>query len=140
MFVAGMSSGAALAAVMGVRHPDLVAGVFAHSGVACGAAGSPLGALGVLKRGAERAPHRSLGLSPAPEYQQDDSGGDVESCEEGHQQSDPARNTNLECQACSTAVPGAGGGASRRQWQLPGLGLRNRAPDRSLACEHSGIF
>jgi poly(hydroxyalkanoate) depolymerase family esterase len=54
VFVAGMSSGAALAAVMGLRHPDLVAGVFAHSGVACGAAASPLGALGVLKRGAER--------------------------------------------------------------------------------------
>jgi poly(hydroxyalkanoate) depolymerase family esterase len=53
VFVAGMSSGAGLAAILGVRHPDLVAGVFAHSGVACGAASSPLAALGVLAGGAD---------------------------------------------------------------------------------------
>ena len=50
----GMSAGGALAAVLGVRRPDLVAGVFVHSGVACGAASSPLTALGVMKRGADR--------------------------------------------------------------------------------------
>ncbi len=52
--VAGLSSGGGLAAVLGVRRPDLVAGVFVHSGVACGAAASPLTALGVLKSGADR--------------------------------------------------------------------------------------
>jgi poly(hydroxyalkanoate) depolymerase family esterase len=52
--VAGLSSGGGLAAVLGVRRPDLVAGVFVHSGVACGAASSPLAALGVLKSGADR--------------------------------------------------------------------------------------
>ena len=54
VFVAGLSSGGALAAVLGVRRPDLVAGVFVHSGIACGAASSPLAALGVLKSGADR--------------------------------------------------------------------------------------
>ena len=53
VFVAGMSSGGALAAALGVRRPDLVAGVFIHSGIACGAASSPYAALGVLKNGAD---------------------------------------------------------------------------------------
>ena len=53
VFVAGMSSGGALAAVLGVRRPDVVAGAFVHSGIACGAATSPLTALGVLKNGAD---------------------------------------------------------------------------------------
>jgi poly(hydroxyalkanoate) depolymerase family esterase len=53
VFVAGMSSGAGLAAALGVRRPDLVAGAFVHSGVACGAASSPLAAMGVLARGAD---------------------------------------------------------------------------------------
>ena len=52
--VAGLSSGGGLAAVLGVRRPDLVAGVFVHSGVACAAAVSPLTALTVLKSGADR--------------------------------------------------------------------------------------
>jgi len=53
VIVAGMSAGGALAAVMGVRHPELVRGVVVHSGVACGAAASPLTALGVMRRGPE---------------------------------------------------------------------------------------
>jgi hypothetical protein len=39
--------------VLGVRRPELVAGVFIHSGVACGAASSALAAFNVLKRGAD---------------------------------------------------------------------------------------
>ena len=53
VFVAGMSSGGALASVLGVREPELIAGVFVHSGIACGAASSPMAALGVLKSGAD---------------------------------------------------------------------------------------
>ena len=53
VFVAGMSAGGGLAAVLGVRRPELIAGVFIHSGVACGAASSALAALNVLKRGAD---------------------------------------------------------------------------------------
>ena len=53
VYVAGLSSGAALATVLGVRKPAAIAGVIAHSGIACGAASSPLAALGVLKKGAD---------------------------------------------------------------------------------------
>ncbi|MFO1395773.1 MAG: PHB depolymerase family esterase [Burkholderiales bacterium] len=54
VLVAGMSAGGALAAVMGVRYPHLVRGVAVHSGLACGAASSPLAALDVMKRGPDR--------------------------------------------------------------------------------------
>jgi len=50
---AGMSSGAGLAAILGLRFPGLVRGVLAHSGIACGAATSALTALAVMKRGPE---------------------------------------------------------------------------------------
>lgn len=53
VFVAGMSSGGGLASVLGVRRPDIVAGAFVHSGVACGAAASALAAFGVLRNGAD---------------------------------------------------------------------------------------
>ena len=54
VFVAGMSSGGALASALGVRRPDLVAGVFVHSGIGCGAASSPLSATQVLRTGADQ--------------------------------------------------------------------------------------
>ena len=53
VFLAGISSGAGLAAALGLRRPDVVAGAFVHSGVACGAASTPQAALGVLKSGAD---------------------------------------------------------------------------------------
>ena len=53
VYVAGLSSGAALASVIGVRKPAAIAGVIAHSGIACGAASSALAALGVLRNGAD---------------------------------------------------------------------------------------
>jgi poly(hydroxyalkanoate) depolymerase family esterase len=49
--VAGMSAGGALAAVLGVRHADLVHATVVHSGLACGAAASPMTAIAVMKRG-----------------------------------------------------------------------------------------
>lgn len=65
VFVAGLSAGGALAAVLGVRHPDVFCGVVVHSGLACGAAGSPLGATTAMARGPQadvtatgRAAHR----------------------------------------------------------------------------------
>ena len=51
VFVAGMSAGGALAAVLGVRHGGLVRGAIVHSGLACGAAASPMTALGVMRSG-----------------------------------------------------------------------------------------
>src|SRR5262245_40375004 len=53
VYVAGLSSGGALAAVLGIRKPAAIAGVIAHSGIACGAASSPMAALDVLKKGAD---------------------------------------------------------------------------------------
>lgn len=53
VFVAGLSSGGGLASALGVRRPALIAGAFVHSGIACGAASSPLTALAVLKVGAD---------------------------------------------------------------------------------------
>ena len=53
IFVAGMSAGGALAATLGMDPRQTFAGVFAHSGIAGGAASSPLAALDVLTRGAD---------------------------------------------------------------------------------------
>jgi poly(hydroxyalkanoate) depolymerase family esterase len=59
VFAAGMSAGGALAATLGVRHQELFAGVFVHSGIACGAAASSLTALDVLSHGAD-APYEQV--------------------------------------------------------------------------------
>ncbi len=48
---AGLSAGGALAAILGMRHPDLVRAVAVHSGLACGAATSPVTALRVMAQG-----------------------------------------------------------------------------------------
>ena len=54
VLVAGMSAGGAFAAVMGVRYPGLVTAVAVHSGLACGAAKSPLTAIAVMQDGPEQ--------------------------------------------------------------------------------------
>ena len=54
--VAGFSSGGALAAALGVRHPQWFAGVFVHSGIACEAAHLPTSAYDVMERGARTDP------------------------------------------------------------------------------------
>jgi poly(hydroxyalkanoate) depolymerase family esterase len=62
IFAAGMSAGGALAAVLGVQHSDVFAGVLVHSGLACGAAASPLTALDVMAHGAD-GPYEDLALA-----------------------------------------------------------------------------
>ncbi|HVF64491.1 MAG TPA: PHB depolymerase family esterase [Casimicrobiaceae bacterium] len=47
----GISAGGSLAAILGLRYPDLIGNVFVHSGVACGASASPYAALSVMQRG-----------------------------------------------------------------------------------------
>jgi poly(3-hydroxybutyrate) depolymerase len=51
VWVAGMSAGGALAAILGLRHPRIVCGVLVHSGLACGAASSPANAMKVMRQG-----------------------------------------------------------------------------------------
>jgi poly(3-hydroxybutyrate) depolymerase len=51
VFVAGLSAGGALAAILGLRHPRLVRGVHVHSGLACGAASTAAAALAVMQHG-----------------------------------------------------------------------------------------
>ena len=51
VWIVGMSAGAALAAVIGLRYPRLVRGVVSHSGLACGAASGVANALAVMQHG-----------------------------------------------------------------------------------------
>lgn len=51
IFVAGLSAGGALAATLGLRYPQLFAGVFVHSGLAGGAASRPEAAFDVMMKG-----------------------------------------------------------------------------------------
>jgi poly(hydroxyalkanoate) depolymerase family esterase len=49
--IAGISAGGALAAVMGLRYPRMVAGVAVHSGLACGAATTTMSAVNAMRQG-----------------------------------------------------------------------------------------
>ena len=51
VWVAGLSAGGSLAAILGLRHPRLVRGVLVHSGLACGAAASAATALTAMRNG-----------------------------------------------------------------------------------------
>ena len=54
ILVAGMSAGGALAAIIGVRFPNLVSAIAVHSGLACGAARGAATALSVMQRGPDQ--------------------------------------------------------------------------------------
>ena len=60
VYVAGLSSGGAAAAVMGQAYPDIYAAVGIHSGLASGAAGSMAAAFSTMRRGALRQPARTV--------------------------------------------------------------------------------
>jgi poly(3-hydroxybutyrate) depolymerase len=56
IYLAGMSAGAAMAAVVALRYPGKVAGVALHSGVVIGAAGNPRAGLRTMQQGSEAEP------------------------------------------------------------------------------------
>jgi len=58
IFLAGLSSGGALAAILAVRHPERFAAVATHSGVPCGAATSAWSAQEALRSGPNRQVER----------------------------------------------------------------------------------
>ncbi|BAN25892.1 esterase PHB depolymerase [Caballeronia insecticola] len=56
VYVAGMSAGAGLAALLAVRYPHVFAAVGLHSGVVFGEARSAIGAMDVMRRGSRTDP------------------------------------------------------------------------------------
>ena len=53
IYACGLSAGAGMAAVLALNHPELIAAIGMHSGPVFGACHTPMGALHVMRRGAE---------------------------------------------------------------------------------------
>jgi poly(hydroxyalkanoate) depolymerase family esterase len=64
VYVAGLSSGGAAAAIMAMAYPDIYAAVGIHSGLACGSAESMSAALSAMRRGSPGGPRQATHSVP----------------------------------------------------------------------------
>lgn len=65
IYVAGMSAGGAMAAVLGREYPDVFAAVGVHSGLQAGAAHNVMAALSAMSTGAKPGPYAKAPTHPA---------------------------------------------------------------------------
>ncbi|HYE71438.1 MAG TPA: PHB depolymerase family esterase [Aquabacterium sp.] len=130
VYVAGLSAGGAMAAILGEAYPELYAAVGVHSGLAAGAARDLPSALQAMKSGAARSRHAAHGVptivfhGDADQTVHPANGGQVFAASAGAaskaevvRQQQPGRR-----QVTRHLVRDAGGGVVAEHWVVHGAG------------------